>query len=234
MSPLQPSLAAHGPRVDEEKYDGPGSGLEAPGIRCSTDLVSMKPACFLDRDGVIIRDVGYLSNPDELELIGGAGDAIRRLNDAGIPVVVVSNQSGVARGLFGEAQVALVHERLERELASCDARVDLIHYCPHHPTIGDGAYTIDCECRKPSPGMLRRATAELRLDLPRSFMIGDKLSDLEVAHRAGCRSILVRTGYGDDHDEAAIATVGGPPTWITKDIGEAVDHCLPELIGGLS
>ena len=189
----------------------------------------MKPACFLDRDGVIVEDVGYLSDPDDLQLIDGAANAIRRLNKAEVPVVVVTNQAGVARGLFVKSLIAVVHERLEQMLSGFDARIDAIYYCPHHPTAGQGEYGIECECRKPKPGMLQRAAADHGLDLPRSFLVGDKVSDLGAGQNAGCETILVRTGYGSEVDDAALAKDGYRPSFMARDISEAVDFCLPAL-----
>lgn len=197
----------------------------------------MRPACFLDRDGVIVEEIGYLRDPDQVALIPGAAAAIRRLNAAGVPVVVVTNQTGVARGYFPEARIAEVHARLDDLLRADGAHVDRYYYCPHHPTEGRGAYAISCDCRKPAPGMLLRAAAELDLSLDASFMIGDKTSDMQAGHGAGCRTVLVRTGYGRDADSATRVDPACTPTHIADDIVDAVDFCLRTILadrGGCS
>ena len=179
-------------------------------------------AVFLDRDGTLIEEVNYLAHPSQVRLIPGAAAAVRRLNAAGVPVVVVTNQAGVARGYFPEGRVAEVHAHLSAVLAADGARVDAYYFCPHHPTAGVGKYKAACACRKPHPGMLVTAAADLRLDLSRSWMVGDKLCDLRAGAAAGCRTVLVRTGYG--------ATVGGPLSTVelrlagvAADLAAAVD-----------
>lgn len=153
-------------------------------------------ALFLDRDGVIVEEVHYLSDPAQLSLIPGSAEAISHLNRNGIPVIIVTNQSGIARGYYPPSRVDEIHGRLSSLLAVHGAHIDRYYYCPHHPTEGFGPYLGSCECRKPRPGMLLKAAAELGLDLSRSYMVGDKLSDLEAGVNAGCRAILVRTGCG--------------------------------------
>jgi len=156
-----------------------------------------RPAVFLDRDGTIIEDVDYLTRPDQLRLIPGAAAAIRQFNERNIPVVVVTNQSAVARGMLSEAGLAEIHERLRSMLAAEGARLDAIYYCPHHPDGSQAAYRRTCECRKPKAGMLLQAARDLNIDLTASIMIGDGLRDLEAGAAAGCRTlILVRTGHG--------------------------------------
>ena len=163
----------------------------------SNPLAESRPALFLDRDGVLIEEVEYLARPEQVRLIPGAAAAIRKVNDAGWRVVVVSNQSGVARGLFPESLLPEIHRVIaDRLLAEAGARVDRFYYCPHHPTEGQGGYRIDCDCRKPKPGMLLKAAAELGIDLARSWMVGDRATDLQAGAAAGCRTILVQTGYG--------------------------------------
>lgn len=157
-----------------------------------------RPAVFLDRDGTIIRDVNYVATPEQVELLPGAASAIRRLNEAGWPVVVVTNQSGIARGYFTEADYERVRERMETLLAESGARIDAVFTCPHHPDVG-GA----CECRKPGTLLFRRAAAELGLDLRRSWYIGDKLRDVAPAHTLGGRGILVRSDATPESDAAA-------------------------------
>ena len=181
-----------------------------------------RPALFLDRDGVVCEDIGYLADPEELRLFTGAAAAIRRLNAARVPVVIVTNQSGVARGLLGEPRLAEIHEALAAMLAAQGARLDGLYYCPHHPTSGAGAYTTECDCRKPKPGMLLRAAQELGLDLGRSALIGDKLSDIATARAAGCAAAtLVLTGHGVA--EADRIGEQARPDHIAPAIGEALD-----------
>jgi D-glycero-D-manno-heptose 1,7-bisphosphate phosphatase len=151
---------------------------------------------FLDRDGVVIEDSHYLGKPEHVRLIPGSAEAIASLNRAGWPVVIVSNQSGVARGMFDEADVNAVHTHLAELLHGYGARIDAFHFCPHHPEAELAAFRVECECRKPRPGMLVRAAAELRLNLRASWMIGDRVTDLEAGAAVGCRTVLLRTGYG--------------------------------------
>ncbi len=156
----------------------------------------MKPAVFLDRDGTIIEDVGYLDSLDRMAFFPWTIDAIRALNRAGLAVVVVTNQSGIARGFFDEAFVAATHHRIAADLAAGGARVDAYYYCPHHPDGRIERYRQRCECRKPARGLIDRAVAELDLDLSRSSVVGDKWIDVQLARAAGTRAVLVRTGSG--------------------------------------
>jgi D-glycero-D-manno-heptose 1,7-bisphosphate phosphatase len=158
--------------------------------------MARRPAVFLDRDGTISEEVDYLTHEDQLRLIDGVAEAIKSLKDAGFKVVVITNQAGIARGYLSEQALDRIHEALKETLAIHNARLDAIYYCPHHPTEGLARYQVACECRKPGPGMLKRAAGELKLDLSRSFVVGDKLSDLEAGYAVGCRGILVETGYG--------------------------------------
>ena len=150
---------------------------------------SRRRAVFLDRDGVLIRDVNYLTHPDQVALYKGAGRAVADLRRAGFKVVVITNQSGVGRGYLTLATLSRVHARLRRELKKSGARLDGLYYCPHTPE-------DHCPCRKPSPKMLQWAARDLRLDLRRSYMIGDTTADISAARRAGCVPVLVRTGKG--------------------------------------
>ncbi len=151
---------------------------------------------FLDRDGTINREVHHLHRSEHMELLDGAARAIRHLNEAGVRVVVVTNQSTVARGLLTESGLDGIHAAMRAQLEAHGAYVDAIYACPHHPTEGVGAYRIECGCRKPRTGTLERAARDLNLDLGCAFMVGDKRSDLEAGRAAGCRTVLVRTGYG--------------------------------------
>ena len=181
-------------------------------------------AVFLDRDGTINEEVEYLSRLDSLLLLPGADRAIKMINESGMKAVVVTNQSGVARGYFDEAFIRKVHRRMDDLLRDGGARIDRFYYCPHHPDEGFGEYRQDCQCRKPKPGMLLRAAEELDLDLSRSYMIGDTMRDVEAAHNAGVRSILVKTGYGGSDvswarpDYVALDLLDAV-AWILKDSG---------------
>jgi D-glycero-D-manno-heptose 1,7-bisphosphate phosphatase len=155
-----------------------------------------QPAVFLDRDGVVIEDSHYLGDRNRVRLIPGSAEAVARLNRAGWPVVIVTNQSGVARGLFTEDDVDDVHAHLAELLRGYGARIDAFHFCPHHPEAEIARYRADCDCRKPQPGMLLRAAGDLGIDLAASWMIGDRVTDLEAGAAVGCRTVLVRTGYG--------------------------------------
>ena len=159
----------------------------------------MKRAVFIDRDGTINEEKEYLYRTDEFTFIPGAPQAIRLLKEAGYLVIVVTNQSGVARGYYTEEDVHLLHRHIAALLEQSGARVDAWFYCPHHPA-GRGSYALPCSCRKPLPGMLMQAAARYDIDLESSIMIGDKLVDVEAGAAAGCRSILVRTGYGSEEE----------------------------------
>jgi D-glycero-D-manno-heptose 1,7-bisphosphate phosphatase len=154
-------------------------------------------------------------------MLSGAAAAIRRLNEAGMPVVVVTNQSGVGRGYFPESLVLEVHERLISDLAREGARVDGVYYCPHVSRDG-------CACRKPKIGMLEQAAADLRLVLDRSFVVGDRAGDVELAHRAGCRSVLVRTGYGQGEWVWHAKNWRYQPDFVAADLSEAVGWILED------
>ena len=153
-------------------------------------------AVFLDRDGTINQEVGYLHRVEDFVFIPGAPEAIRLLRGAGFLVVVVTNQAGIARGLYDEAALERLHEHLAVELAAAGTGIDASYFCPHHPRHGVGPYQVDCACRKPLPGMLLQAAADLGIALADSWLVGDKLSDIQAGLAAGCRPVLVRTGYG--------------------------------------
>ena len=155
-----------------------------------------RPAVFLDRDGTLIEDVGYLDVIERLALFPWSVDAIRALNRAGLPVVIVTNQSGVARRYFTEAFVEETHRTLDRLLAAGGAHVDAYYYCPHHPDGAVAEYRRHCDCRKPGRGLVDRATRDLGLDPERSFVVGDTWLDVGLARSVGARAILVRTGSG--------------------------------------
>jgi D-glycero-D-manno-heptose 1,7-bisphosphate phosphatase len=157
----------------------------------------LRPAVFLDRDGTIIEEVKYLADPDGVLLIPGAVEALGLLRDAGFALVVTTNQSGIARGLYEVKDYEAVARRLDELLAAHGIRLDATHFCPHHPSVSG-----DCECRKPATGMHRAAVEELGLDPTRSFFIGDRVGDLLPALELGGEGILVRTGYGAEEEGA--------------------------------
>jgi len=156
----------------------------------------LAPAIFIDRDGTINEDIGYVSSPDDLMLYPYAAEAVRLVNQSSLQAIVITNQSGIARGYYNEDTLAVIHDRMITELGRDGARIDAIYYCPHHPRIGDDRYRQMCACRKPRPGMLRQAAREHSIDLTRSYVIGDKASDINLATNAGARGVLVLTGYG--------------------------------------
>jgi D-glycero-D-manno-heptose 1,7-bisphosphate phosphatase len=176
-------------------------------------------AAFLDRDGTICEEMGYVNHVDRLQVFPFAAAAIRQLNDAAVPVIVVTNQSGVARDIFPESLVHQVHKKMIAELSAGGARVDAIYFCPHK--------TEDaCECRKPSPGLLERAAREHALDLAASWVVGDRYADLEMGHAAGSRGILVMTGYGRGEYELHHSKWPRQPDALAENLTEAVRRIL--------
>jgi len=167
----------------------------------------VRRAVFLDRDGTMIEDVGYLDAIARVAFYPWTIDAIKALNRAQLAVVVVTNQSGVARGYFSESLVEATHRHMSARLEAAHARVDAYYYCPHHPGGTVGAYARACDCRKPATGLIERAAAELGLDAARSFVVGDKWIDVRLARAVGARAILVRTGSGAAEEMRAPAGV---------------------------
>ena len=160
-------------------------------------------AVFLDRDGTLIRDVGYLRLEDQLEILPRVPESIRLLRERGFRLVVVTNQSAVARGRLTEAELDRIHHELNARLAKEGAQLDGFYYCPHHPTEGIGAYNVECDCRKPNAGMVRRAAADLGLDPSRSFVVCDQGIDMELADRVGAKGILIARELRAGGDSAA-------------------------------
>lgn len=183
-----------------------------------------KIAVFLDRDGTINIEKDYLYRIEDFEFIPGAAEAIRRLNQAGLLTIVVSNQSGVARGYFTLAQVEELHRHIHQELKKHGAWIDAFYICPHHPTEGNGEFTRECSCRKGEPGMLLQAADDLGINLSASYMVGDKIADIEAGHNAGCRSLLVRTGYG----EQTLHKLQAGSVTVFPSLTEAADFILAE------
>jgi D,D-heptose 1,7-bisphosphate phosphatase len=173
--------------------------------------VTARPAVFIDRDGTILVEKEYLADPARVELIPDALDAMRSLRDAGFALVVVTNQSGIARGLYTIDQYRAVEQRLNELFAGAGLVVDATEFCPHHPDA-----TGPCDCRKPATGMHRRAAAALGIDFAGSFFVGDKVTDVLPAAALGGQGILVRTGYGADSE------AGVPPgVWVVDDLAAA-------------
>ena len=188
-------------------------------------MTARRAAVFLDRDGTINEEVDFVRTPAELVLIPGAAAAVRRLNEAGLVSCVISNQSGVARGFYTEAELVGIHAKLERDLAEAGGRIDRIYYCPHHPTKGLPPYDVVCECRKPAPGMLLTGAREFDVDLSRSFVVGDRDVDIQVGKAVGAYAILVLTGYGRRTREE-IAGTDIVPDFVASDLADAVMHIL--------
>jgi D-glycero-D-manno-heptose 1,7-bisphosphate phosphatase len=183
-------------------------------------------AIFLDRDGTVSEEVGYVNHISRLRLLPRTAEAIRKINESQFLAVLVTNQAGVARGYFKEELVRRVHARLKEMLAEGRARLDGIYYCPHHPTAGEPPYRRDCNCRKPKPGMIEAAREDLAIDLSRSFMVGDKYSDIVFAHSVGIKGVLVKTGYGLGEIEGSSADWTEQPDRISEDLSDAVDWIL--------
>ncbi len=159
---------------------------------------SENKAVFLDRDGVLIEDVHYLSKLEQVSIFDDVPKSLSLLSQNGFKLILVSNQSGVARGYFDEAFVQKTHKHLNQLLADHNVKLDATYYCPHH-IAGNDPYNIKCACRKPAPGMILKAAQEHRIDVSMSYVIGDKTSDIELAENTGCKGILVTTGHGSEH-----------------------------------
>jgi len=187
------------------------------------DAKALRPAVFLDRDGTICEEMGYLNHLSRLHIFPFAAAAIKKLNRAGLPVIVVTNQSGISRGIFPESLVAQIHARITEELSAGGARIDGYYYCSH--TRQD-----DCACRKPLPGLLEQAAREHGLRLDRSFVVGDRYADVELAQGVGGRGVLVLTGYGRGEYELHRQEWPRQPEAVVEDLSAAVDAILGELL----
>ncbi len=178
----------------------------------------MERAVFLDRDGTIIEDVGYLNECSKIKFLPRASKAIKLLNQNGFKVIIATNQSGVARGFFTEETVREINRYIQETLAKQGALIDKTYYCPHHIEGTIKEYKKECHCRKPNPGMIEEAAGEFGIDLKNSFVIGDKSSDIEAGHRAGCKTILL-AGEDPLNNEKEITLM---PDYIAADLYEAV------------
>jgi D-glycero-D-manno-heptose 1,7-bisphosphate phosphatase len=185
-------------------------------------------AVFMDRDGTISEEVGYVNHPSRYRVFPYAAEAVRILNEAGWLAILVTNQAGVARGYFTEEMIKAVHGVLEEELSGAGARLDAIYYCAHHPSVGEPPYRFDCDCRKPRPGLIQRAAADFDIDLNESWMIGDRYSDIELAHNAGVRSAFVLSGYGRGEWEYQRPSWKNEPELVAENLLEAVRMIVDE------
>jgi D-glycero-D-manno-heptose 1,7-bisphosphate phosphatase len=185
----------------------------------------MKPAVFIDRDGTIIDEMGYVVPGSDVRVYPFSAAAIARLSEAGFPVVVITNQGGIALGMYDHAFVEQTHQRLADTLARSGAPITAWYFCPHHPEGTVAEFTCACECRKPNTGLLDAAARDLDLDLSRSWVIGDQWRDIELARRAGARGILVRTGYGGGLEHNWPKDVERPPV-VCDDLMAAARHIL--------
>jgi D-glycero-D-manno-heptose 1,7-bisphosphate phosphatase len=201
-------------------------GLSNPRGWPYTAGVASRPAVFIDRDGTLTDEVGYVNHPTRLRLLPRSAEAVRRLNAAGVAAVVATNQAGLARGYFSKDVLEAVNGRLVDLLAREGARLDGLYVCPHHPTEGEPPFRADCDCRKPRPGLLLRAAADLDLDLAGSVVVGDKPTDLAVARPVGARGVLVLTGYGLGEWEYRRAHFAVEPDHVAGDLLDAVEWVL--------
>ncbi len=205
--------------------------------------LSCTTAFFLDRDGTLIDETGYLQRQEDIQIYPEAFEAVEKINRSGAQAIVITNQSAIARGLINQEDLEQLHRLISDAFRQKGARLDAYYYCPHHPTEGTGAHTRTCDCRKPQPGLLHRAAQELQLDLDTSHMIGDTLRDIEAGHRAGCQSILVKTGHGQeellllDNEQAFSSSSISPlqrPDHVSINILEAVNWILEHNLEGRS
>jgi len=179
-----------------------------------------RPAVFLDRDGTINEEMGYINHRSRFVLLPRSSEALRLLNQEGFLVIVVSNQSGVARGYFPETLVHEINDYMRSLLEREGAFVDAIYYCPQHPSATVPAYRMVCQCRKPSTGLIQLACDRYDIDMDRSFVIGDRLTDIDMARNAGLKGVLVRTGYGMGEIEHLLPRSAVTPDHVASDLLE--------------
>lgn len=191
---------------------------------------SCTTAIFLDRDGTLIEEVGFLKRLEDIQIYPEAFEAVEKINQSGACTIVITNQSGIARGFIREEELRQIHGAIADAFLEREARIDAFYHCPHHPTEGKGPHTQACDCRKPEPGLLLRAAQDLQLDLNSSHMIGDKLRDIEAGHRAGCRSVLVRSGYGQE-ELRALEEQASPGS---SDNMQRPDHVAANILEAVS
>lgn len=186
----------------------------------------LRKAIFLDRDGTLNEEVHYLADPERFQWIPGSREALRTLQDAGFALVVITNQSGIAQGLLTEATLEAIHARMQADLARDGVRLAGIYHCPHHPRLGQAPWCGPCECRKPKPGLLLQAQAELGLTWEGSWIVGDSLRDVEAGRAVGLPGVLVRTGKGR-RQETDLPPEWADTTYVVDDLASA----LPILLG---
>jgi D-glycero-D-manno-heptose 1,7-bisphosphate phosphatase len=183
------------------------------------------PAVFFDRDGTLINDAHYLKDIKDLKLFEKTATALKKLNDKNIPAIMLSNQSGVARGYFSEETVQYLNNSLNNMLKEQNAHLDGFYYCPHHPDGNIPQYAINCDCRKPLTGLIKQAFGDFpQINTEKSYVVGDKICDIELGKNAGCKSVLVKTGYGKNEKFLQIL-----PDFIADDLEQAVDWILEDL-----
>ena len=191
--------------------------------------VGTTAAVFVDRDGTLIRDVGYLRKPEQIEILPRVAEAIKALRGRELKVIVLTNQSGIARGLLRESDLGPIHRELERRLADRGASLDGIYYCPHHPTEGLDPYRLSCDCRKPKDGMARRAAADLNLDLRRSYVAGDQPTDMKIALSIGAKGIRIRDEGGHRRQAQGKREKEDGDVLVVRDLWEAAQWILQDL-----
>lgn len=187
------------------------------------------PAVFFDRDGTLTREVGYVNHVDRLELEEGVAQGLKALQAHGLKLVVVTNQAGAARGYFPASLIDIVNDRLQVLLRAEGVTLDGVYACPHHPDVGEPPLRQKCDCRKPQTGLLTRAAADLDIDLSRSYLVGDKLSDVQCAHNAGMQGLLVLTGYGKGELTYFLHTLDRPPATVAGGLQDAAQWILCDL-----
>lgn len=187
-------------------------------------LAAKGAAVFLDRDGTLIREVNYLCSVEQIEILPGVAQALRLLRERGFKLVMVTNQSVIARGGLSEAGLQDIHAQLSAQLGADGASLDAIYYCPHHPSEGMGEYRVVCRCRKPNTGMIERAVEDLDVDAARSFVVGDQMTDVELAHRIGAAAIFI------GRDDAAAKTARTLNVPVVDDLLQAA-HWIIERAG---
>jgi len=187
-----------------------------------------RPAVFLDRDGTLSHEVGYVNDLSRFELFPYSVAAVRALNRAGFLAIVATNQAGVARGYYPESLVHEVHDALRARMSEGGARLDGVYVCMHHPSVGEPPYRQECDCRKPRPGMLLRAARELDVELRRSYVIGDREGDLKLAWSVGARAVLVKSGYGRGELRWNAPQWARQPDFVAEHLLEAVERICGE------
>ena len=190
----------------------------------------MKRAVFIDRDGTISEEVGYVNHISRFRLFPYAAPALKHLNENGWLAILVTNQAGVARGYFSEDTIQRVHAAMMDRLESNGARLDAIYYCAHHPSVGEPPYRVDCECRKPKPGLIARAAQDFDINLAESWMVGDRYSDVELARNAGVKSMFVLSGYGRGELEHQRAGWMEQPDLVAEDLLTAVRLIISDSV----